>query len=132
MGLAPSQYPPQYRYSIYSQDDFAWYEDTQGNIVSWIDNTGTGQGNLASGGGGGPQFADAETPSGVINGTNTVFNLQFIPNPVASLQFTKNGQILLNTIDYTILNNVVTLMIAPQPPSGDQPLGDILAAWYRY
>ncbi len=51
---------------------------------------------LESGGGGGgggsfSVFADAETPTGAINGSNVTFTLATAPNPAASLELHNNG-----------------------------------------
>jgi len=68
-----------------------------------------------------PNFADAETPSGAVNGTNKVFVLAHIPNPVKSLVFVADGVV---RTDYTLLNGQVTL-------TGAAPATSVVA-WYRY
>lgn len=71
-------------------------------------------------------FADAETPSGTINGINTTFTLAFAPNPGASLLLFLNG--LLQTgggVDYTLSSSTITFVTAPST-------GDSLIAFYRH
>lgn len=72
-------------------------------------------------------FADAETPSGVLNGSNATFTLAATPNPASSVQVFRNGVLQRNSIDFSV--NGATLIFAalsiPQP-------GDLLQVWYRY
>lgn len=56
-----------------------------------------------------------ETPSGAIDGTNTVFTLSHTP-VTGSLTFQYNGQILTQGIGYTLAGATVTLAIAPVSP----------------
>lgn len=69
-----------------------------------------------------------ETPSGAINGVNTVFTLQFAPSPPTSLVLTLNGLIQEQGAndDYTLSGNEITF-IEP-PPAGSR----ILAVEYQY
>lgn len=83
------------------------------------------------GGGSSANFADDETPAGAINGTtgndgNAVFT--WAHSPVSgSLLFTKNGQVMIAGVAYTLAGNVATFN------SGYIPVtGDVLAGWYRY
>jgi hypothetical protein len=74
-----------------------------------------------------PMFVDSETPSGTINGTNTVFHLAAIPAPALSLRLYKNGILLQENVDYVLSGNTITFSsqgITPQT-------GDILLAYYR-
>lgn len=72
-------------------------------------------------------YADGETPSGLVNGTNTAFNLNFAPSPAASLTFYRNGILMKQANDYTLSGNTVTFFTASAPQSGD-----LLTASYRY
>lgn len=80
----------------------------------------------AVGGGGGPNFSDAEVPSGAINGVNTTYTLAFSPSPAASLILIRNGIVLTaGGVDYTLSGQTITMVSAPLS-------GDSLAAWYRH
>lgn len=72
-------------------------------------------------------FADAETPSGTINGTNTTFTLAHTPNPGADLQLYLNGQQLIAgaSADYTLATATITTASAPKT-------NDVLIAFYRF
>jgi len=71
-------------------------------------------------------FADAETPSGTINGSNTSFTLAHTPSPAAGLQLYKNGQQLIaGGADYSLSSATITMTTAPTT-------GDVLIAFYRY
>jgi hypothetical protein len=74
-----------------------------------------------------PNFADSETPSGSVNGSNTSFTLLYAPSPAASLQLFRNGVLMTQAADYTVSANTVTFnsISVPQP-------GDVLTAYYRY
>jgi hypothetical protein len=65
---------------------------------------------------------NAETPGGVINGTNTAFTLTYTPVGT-SLLLQYNGQILEPNVGYTLSGNTVTLTKAPVT-------GDVLYANY--
>jgi len=76
--------------------------------------------------GGGGQFADNETPSGAINGTNVTFTLANTPNPAASLILQLNGSIQTSGgVDFTLSAATITFELAPLTNS-------ILRAWYRF
>jgi len=98
-----------------------------GNLGDCVHVDGTS--NACGGGGGGilPIFSDAETPSGAIDGVNTVFTLSLAPSPIGSLILFRNGLLHVHGFDYAIAGNVVTFFSASIP----QP-GDSLAASYRY
>jgi hypothetical protein len=69
---------------------------------------------------------DAETPSGVVDGSNLTFTLYNAPTPEGSLQLFRNGLLQKQGIDYTLSERTVTFfgVAVPQP-------GDILLAFYR-
>ena|SRR3990167_3506777 len=75
----------------------------------------------------GSSFADQETPTGTINGTNVTFTLANTPSPAGSLQLFLNGVIMERGAgkDYTTSTVTITFATAPQTSS-------ILLAWYRY
>lgn len=73
-------------------------------------------------------FADNETPSGALNGSNQTFTLAHTPNPASSLQFSLNGDLQLSSVDYTLSGSTITLLIAT--PNTSQ--GDWIRASYRY
>lgn len=100
-----------------------------GNLSDCVRVDGS-SGPCGSGGGGGgvlPSFADGEIPSGTINGSNTVFTLVNSPSPASSLDLYRNGLLMKQTSDYTLVNNVATFVTAATP----QP-GDALVAVYRF
>jgi hypothetical protein len=70
-------------------------------------------------------FADAQVPSGLINGVNRAYTLAQIPNPSASLILVQDGIVLTpgGSSGFTITNAAIT---TANPPIGD------LRAWYRY
>jgi len=72
------------------------------------------------------RFVDAETPAGLINGTNAVFTLSDSPSPPSGLALYRNGLLLKQGLDYTLKGNVITFA----PEAIPQP-GDVLAASYR-
>lgn len=76
-------------------------------------------------------FADAETPSGAIDGSNVTFFLVYAPNPPASLILVLNGVVQHEgaDADYVLNDNIITMAAAPQ--SAIQP-PDYLLAWYRW
>lgn len=80
-----------------------------------------------SGGGVLPSFSDEETPQGAINGSNTIFTLDFSPSPAPSLLLYLNGLLMTRGVDYTLSGNQVTFLTGSTPQSGD-----VLTASYRY
>ena len=73
---------------------------------------------------GGSTFADAETPAGTINGTNTTFTLANTPLGSSMLLFL-NGLYMTPSFDYTLSGSTITFTTTvPQP-------GDTMAASYR-
>jgi hypothetical protein len=102
-----------------------------GNIVTFINPPAVGYEIVAwyrYGGGSvtaGVEFSDGETPSGTIDGSNTVFNLVHTPVPTASLILVENGQVLAVGVDYTISSDIITFVNPPEA-------GSEIIAWYRY
>ena len=75
----------------------------------------------------GSSFADAEVPTGTVNGSNAVFTLAATPSPAGSLELYRNGLLERQGADYQISGNVVTFFVASVPQSGD-----LLLASYRF
>ncbi len=71
-------------------------------------------------------FIDAETPTGLINGSNQVFTLTATPLPSTTLALYLNGIYLSAGIDFTITGNTLSFISGVMPQSGD-----ILRAFYR-
>jgi hypothetical protein len=69
-------------------------------------------------------FADSETPSGTINGSNATFTLANTPI-TGSLHLYLNGRRQAPTADYTIATATITMINVPAT-------GDTLLADYRY
>ena len=99
---------------------------TSGNVAKFNSN-----GSLTDGGGVFPSFADNETPSGMVNGTNVTFTLAHTPNPSAGVQLyvsapSESGGILqIQGTDYTLSGTTITFS---QPPAN----GAVITAFYRY
>lgn len=70
------------------------------------------------------KFIDDETPTGTINGVNTIFTLANIPNPPLSLKVFVNGSRMRITEDYTLAVKTITFITAP-------PTGSIILCDYR-
>jgi hypothetical protein len=77
-------------------------------------------------GGAGPQFADGELLTGVVDGTNNTFTLTGPPSPASSLALFRNGILQKPGVDYTLTGSTVQFLTGATP----QP-GDTLLAWYR-
>jgi hypothetical protein len=73
-----------------------------------------------------PSFLDADTPSGIVDGSNTVFTLSATPDPATSLALYRNGLLQKVGQDYTFGGRTVQFTAAATP----QP-GDTLLASYR-
>jgi len=73
-----------------------------------------------------PSFVDADTLSGIVDGSNTTFSLSNAPNPAASLAVYRNGMLDKAGLDYTANGGSIQFVAgaAPQP-------GDTLLASYR-
>jgi hypothetical protein len=76
---------------------------------------------------GGSSFADGETPSGVLNGSNANFTLAHAPTPATSLALYRNGLFMTQGVDYTLNGSAVSFIPAAVPQSSD-----LLIASYRY
>jgi hypothetical protein len=73
-------------------------------------------------------FADAEVPTGTINGVNDTFTVANAPSPAGSLALYKNGQLMIaGGSDYTLTTNSIVFVAGAIPQTGD-----VLTANYRY
>jgi hypothetical protein len=72
-------------------------------------------------------FADGETPSGVVNGSNDTFRLSFPPTPTSSLLLFRNGLRMKESVDYSLTGDSIHFLSESIPQGGD-----ILSASYRY
>lgn len=70
-----------------------------------------------------PLDIDGEAPIGVRDGTNSVFTLNAVPWPAASLHLFRNGLRQKPGNDYTLANNVITLVGKP-PDASELILAD--------
>lgn len=71
-------------------------------------------------------YADNETPSGVIDGSNKVFTLADSPDPDLSLKLYLNGEYQAPAGEnYTLSGITINFIVAP-------PVDSILRAFYRY
>lgn len=77
-------------------------------------------------GGSQPSFTDAETPGGVVDGSNAAFVLAAVPNPPASLVVYRNGIRQKAGLDYSLTANTIQFV-----PAGVPQPGDTLLAGYR-
>lgn len=71
-------------------------------------------------------FVDAETPAGIVDGSNAGFTIANSPAPVASLQIFRNGLLLKSGSDYNLVGSTLTFVSGAIPQSGDT-----LLAYYR-
>jgi hypothetical protein len=75
-----------------------------------------------AGGSAAPLFID-ETPQGVINGSNTDFDLSYVPEPKLWFLLNLNGVIQVPGSDVTISGRTLSYAVAPRP-------GDEHYCWY--
>ena len=66
-----------------------------------------------------------ESPTGIIDGTNTVFTLSFSPIDLDTLYVSKNGLILTNGTDYFFSGTTIKFLIPPAT-------SDMLYAYYMF
>jgi hypothetical protein len=77
-------------------------------------------------GGTAPSFVDSDSPSGIVDGSNLVFNLAAQPSPANSLAVYRNGMLQKSGQDYNLSGTTIQFVAAAAP----QP-GDTLLASYR-
>lgn len=76
-------------------------------------------------GAGGPSFVDADSLSGIVDGSNTTFGLSAVPDPVTSLSVYRNGMLQKIAQDYTVSGTTITFVTAATP----QPADTLLASY---
>jgi hypothetical protein len=87
------------------------------SFIAWGTYAGTGTA---------PNYADYVTPTGLVNGSNTVFTLPQAPSPAASLRLYRGWQVLKpGGVDFTLSGATITYTIAPAPTATH-------LAFYRY
>jgi len=101
-------------------------EAVAGNLSDCVRVDGSAGPCGTGGDGNGAAFVDAETPAGLINGSNAVFTLADSPSPGSGLALYRNGLLQKQGLDYTLSGNVITFAAEAIP----QP-GDVLTASYR-
>jgi hypothetical protein len=77
--------------------------------------------------GGSVNFVDAESPGGVVDGSNVTFTLANAPSPATSLALFRNGLLQKLGFDYTFGGSTIVFVTGATP----QP-GDTLLANYRH
>jgi hypothetical protein len=71
-------------------------------------------------------FMDGDSPSGIVNGSNTTFTLSQTPSPSTSVALYRNGIVQKAGQDYTLSGSTVAFVAASVPQAGDT-----LLAYYR-
>lgn len=77
-----------------------------------------------------PKHVDWESPSGTINGINTIFTLANTPDPTTSLRIFMmfsggTGHMLVDSGQYSLVGNTITFTTAP-------PTGATIRCFYRW
>ncbi len=75
-----------------------------------------------------PAFVDGDLPTGIVDGSNTVFGLMAIPAPATSLSLYRNGVLQEPSVDYTASGNTIQFAAASTPQPGDTLLASYRAA----
>ena len=102
--------------------------DSNGAIISVVGNPGDCvlvDGSSGPCGQPQPSFIDAETPGGIVDGSNTTFTLANVPSG-SSLMLFRNGLYMTAGSDYTLAGATITFATGYSP----QPL-DTMTASYR-
>lgn len=93
-----------------------------GAVSDWVTTTVT-----ASGSSLGFHFADDETPTGTIDGSNDTFTLAHEPSPAESLLLFRNGVEQVAGTNFTLTGSTIVFASGATPRTGN-----LLRAWYRY
>jgi hypothetical protein len=72
-----------------------------------------------------PNFADNDSPAGLVDGGNTAFTLSGVPDPATSLTVYRNGVLQKVGQDFSLSGRQITFLATPPQP------GDTLLASYR-
>jgi uncharacterized protein YoxC len=102
---------------------------TQGNTITTLSNTVTSlnaQVDSLTAGSSSAVFADGETPSGTMDGSNGTFTLAAAPAPAVSLQLYRNGLEQASGTDFSLSGSTITFLNGNFPKSTD-----IVQAFYR-
>ena len=75
----------------------------------------------------GANYADPETPTGVVDGINPTFTISRTPAPIGSLQVYRNGLLMKPGLDYTAAANTITFLAGAVPQRFD-----VLLVMYRF
>lgn len=101
-----------------------WYRDgvADADLVEFS----SGAGNEGRNGTGGllTELVLNETPAGVVDGTNTIFEIANTPSAASTVMLWLNGQLLKQGSDYSVAGKIITFLC--DPPLAD----DILLAMY--
>lgn len=121
LGQRPTKGPGFGAGSVAIINDSGQIETAAGNVGDCVYVDGT----AGACGAPSPQFFDAETPGGVVDGSNLTFTLANPPSG-SSLQLFRNGMYMKAGFDYNLTNSTVQFVsnAAPQPQ-------DTLVANYR-
>ncbi|HXS93760.1 MAG TPA: hypothetical protein VN736_04090 [Candidatus Limnocylindrales bacterium] len=76
-------------------------------------------------GGTAPSFIDGDSPTGIVDGSNTTFGLSAVPDPVASLSVYRNGILQKAGLDYSLSGSTIQFT----PESTPQPADTLLASY---
>jgi hypothetical protein len=115
--------------SVSNNSNISALNTTVGNLSNTVSSLSAAVSSLQSGSTSGTvnmAFIDGETPSGVTNGSNTVFTLSQSPTPAGSLELYRNGLVQTSGVDYIISGSSITFL------SGNIPANaDVIQAYYR-
>jgi hypothetical protein len=95
-------------------------ESILGNVSDCVHVDGSsGPCGTAGSGATGPNFTDAEVPSGAVNGANVSFTVSAVPIPTSSLYLYRNGVLQKAGQDYTLAGNSIQFLAGSTPQTGD-------------
>jgi hypothetical protein len=95
-------------------------EAVTGNVSDCVHVDGSsGPCGTAGSGSPGPNFTDAEVPTGLVNGANLSFTLSAVPVPTTSLNLYRNGVLQQAGQDYTLSGNTVQFLAVSTPQTTD-------------
>ena len=103
-------------------------DGAQGNLSDCVLVDGSSGPCGSAAGGSSVAYADAEDPQGLVNSSNLDFTLVNVPQPASSLLLYRNGLLMTNPTDYSIVNGFTIRFMALSAPQ----TGDLLTASYRF